>query len=157
MYNRLGIEKSFFYKLYDFNLNDPIRFSSSGLIDSLGNRRPIADYFLQTKNLIGEYIYKETISQDPLVDRYDLNGKSAYVLMIPDEVGRTANYTLNLENISKIKIYHPKSGSDQMDSLIVKCPSEKFEVTVSETPTFILLEKDHIDNGNKNNYCISKP
>ncbi len=149
MYNRLGIEKSFFYKLYDFNLNDPIRFSSSGLIDSLGNRRPIADYFLQTKNLIGEYIYKETISQDPLVDRYDLNGKSAYVLMIPDEVGRTANYTLNLENISKIKIYHPKSGSDQMDSLIVKCPSEKFEVTVSETPTFILLEKDPIDNGNK--------
>lgn len=138
MYNRLGIERSFFYMLYDTDLFSTIQFASSGLIDSLSNRRPVADYLYQTKNLIGEYFYQETLSQNPLVDRYELNGKSIYVMMVPDEIGRTTTYALDLKSIHDIKIYTPKAGSYKMDSLSVKDNTGKFQVSVSETPIFII-------------------
>ncbi len=149
MYNRLGLERSFFYMQYDSNPYNPTQFASSGLIDSLRQRRPIADYLYQTKNLIGNYVYKETISQDPLVDRYELNGKSAYALMIPDEVGRTGNYTLTLSNINDIKIYYPKAGSDKMDSLSVTDSTNNFHLTVTETPIFVIPGQEVIANNNQ--------
>lgn len=138
MYNRLGIAKSFFFNMYDYDIANTTQFASSGLIDTLRNRRPLADYLFQTKNLLGEYIYKETLSQDPLVDRYELNGKSAFALMIPDEKGRTANYTLDLGNIKDITVYTPKAGSDSMDSLYIKECSGKFNLQVTETPIFVI-------------------
>lgn len=138
MYNRLGVDRSFFFMSYDFDINNGTQFASSGLLDSLKNRRPLADYLFQTKNLLGEYIFKETISQDPLVDRYELNGKSAYMLVVPDEKGRTVDYTLTLKRIKDIKVFTPKAGSDTMDSLSMKECSGKFNLKVTETPIFII-------------------
>jgi len=149
MYNRLGLERSFFYMLYDSDLSNATQFASSGLVDSLRQRRPIADYLYQTKNLIGDYVYKETISQDPLVDRYELNGKSAYALMIPDEIGRTGNYTLSLNNVNDIKIYSPKAGSEKMDSLSVTDNTHNFHIAVTETPIFVIPGQS-VDNNNQN-------
>ncbi|MEA5140293.1 T9SS type A sorting domain-containing protein [Arcicella rigui] len=138
MYNRLGIARSFFYMLTDFDINNGTQFASSGLIDANKNRRPLADYLYQTKNLLGEYIYKETISQNPLVDRYELDGKSAYMLVVPDEKGTTIDYTLKLKRIKDIQIFKPKAGSDTMDSQGMKECSGKFNLQVSETPMFII-------------------
>jgi hypothetical protein len=138
MYNRLGVEKSFFFMLYDDNPLNPVQFSSSGLINQDKSRRPIADYLYQTKNLIGDYVYKQTLSLDPLVDRYELNGKSAYILTIPDEIGRTGSYTLNLGNIHDIKIFTPKAGSEKMDSVSVSNSNGQFQIAVTETPIFVI-------------------
>ena len=124
--------------LYDDNPLNPVQFSSSGLINQDKSRRPIADYLYQTKNLIGDYVYKQTLSLDPLVDRYELNGKSAYILTIPDEIGRTGSYTLNLGNIHDIKIFTPKAGSEKMDSVSVSNSNGQFQIAVTETPIFVI-------------------
>lgn len=136
MYNRLGVERSFFYEVYDDNFANPIQFGSSGLINQDQSRKPAADYIYQTNKLMGNYVYMETISQDPLVDRYELNGKSAYVLAIPDEKGRTANYTLNLNNVIKANIYTPSVGIDSMNVTSISGVGGKFSLTVTETPMF---------------------
>ena len=137
MYNRLGVERSFFYEVYDDNFANPIQFSSSGLINQDLSRKPVADYIYQTNKLMGDYVYMETISQDPIVDRYELNGKSAYVLAVPDEKGRTANYTLNLNNVSKANIYTPRLGVDSMNVASFSSVGGNFSLTVTETPMFV--------------------
>ncbi|MEA5429353.1 T9SS type A sorting domain-containing protein [Arcicella lustrica] len=138
LYNRLGVAKTFFYEIYDDNFANPLHFSSSGLINQDKTRRPAADYLYQTNKLMGEYVYKETISQDPMVDRYELNGKSAYVLFIPDEKGRTGSYTLNLGNVSKGNLYAPKVGADSMSVSALTGSSGKFTLNVTETPIFFI-------------------
>ena len=138
MYNRLGIERSFFYELYDDNFENPIQFGSSGLIDKNDIRRPAADYIYQTNKLMGDYVYKETISQDPLVDRYELNGKSVYILVVPDEKARTSKYTLDLPSVSKATIYTPKIGADAMDEVSISSIEGEFLLTVTETPIFLI-------------------
>jgi endoglucanase len=134
---RNGIEKVFFYQMYDDNPNGGI-FSSSGFINEDQTRRPSADYFLQTKTLFGEYVYKETINSDPVVDRYELNGKSVYVLVVPDEVGRTGQYNLTLGGTGIAKIYTPKAGSSNMDLQELPLIEGKVTVPVSETPIFVM-------------------
>ena len=138
LYNRLGVAKTFFYEIYDDNFANPLHFSSSGLINQDKTRRPAADYLYQTNKLMGEYVYKETISQDPMVDRYELNGKSAYVLFIPDEKGRTGSYTLNLGNVSKGNLYAPKVGADSMSVSALSGNAGAFTLNVTETPIFFI-------------------
>ncbi len=137
LYNRLGIERSFFYELYDDNFPNPIQFASSGLINQDKTRKPVADYMYQASKLIGNYVYKETLSQDPIVDRYELNGKSAYIAYIPDEVGRTGTYTLSL-NATQAKIYTPLAGSDTMSISQKAITNGSLTLALSETPIFIL-------------------
>lgn len=138
MYNRLGIEKSFFYEIYDDNFINPLQYASSGLINQDKTRRPSADYLYQTRKLMGEYVYKETISQDPIIDRYEYNGKSGYILLIPDEKGRTADYTLNLGNVSKANLYTLAIGADSMSVTSLVGNAGKFTVNVTETPIFLI-------------------
>ncbi|HVG15041.1 MAG TPA: T9SS type A sorting domain-containing protein [Chitinophagaceae bacterium] len=138
LYARSGVERVFFYQLYDDNPLSNTQFSSSGLINSNRTRRPAADYLFQTKNLLGQFIYKETINSNPIVDRYEHNGQSAYALVVPDEKGRTTNYTLHLGAFDSATIFSPKTGSDVMDKRSVKLSSQQISITVTETPLFIL-------------------
>lgn len=138
MYNRYGIARSFFYEMYDDNVANPWRFASSGLINADKTRKPIADYLYQTNNLVGDYVYKETLSQDPIVDRYEKNGQSAYVLYIPDEVGRTGNYTLTIPGATGAKMYTPMAGRDTMDVATLSGGTGTFNVVVTETPVFVI-------------------
>ncbi|WP_411275034.1 hypothetical protein, partial [Daejeonella sp.] len=113
LYARRGIKKLFFYQLFDDNTYSSIQYGSSGLVEGL-NRRPAADYILQTTNLMGNYTYQQTLSQDPLVDVYDYNGRKMYVLVIPDEKGRTGTYQLNLGTAASATIYSLQAGSAEM-------------------------------------------
>ncbi|GAB4039766.1 hypothetical protein GCM10028774_42150 [Spirosoma jeollabukense] len=138
LYARLGIEKLFFYQLYDDNSTGGM-FGTSGLANGDNmTRRPAADYLYQTKKLFGEYIYKETLNQDPIVDRYERNGTSAYMLVVPDEIGRTATYTLDLGNATQARIYRPKVGSNDMELELVNTNQGKVQVTATETPLFVV-------------------
>ena len=134
---RNGIEKVFYYQMYDDNPLAGI-FGSSGLINDNETRRPSADYFFQTNKLFGEYVYKETLNHDPIVDRYELDGKSLYILTVPDEVGRTANYNLNLGATGLAKIYTPTPGSDNMAMQEMPVNNGNITVTASETPIFVI-------------------
>ncbi|MCE7069401.1 carbohydrate-binding protein [Dyadobacter sp. CY327] len=135
---RHGIEKVFFYQMYDDNPAYDWMFGTSGMINDDFSRRPVTDYFIQTKNLFGDYVYKETIHADPVVDRYELNGKSLFILAVPDEVGRTAEYTLNLGESGIAKVYTPTAGSDYMAVQEKGIVDGKVTVTVTETPIFVI-------------------
>ncbi|QKZ14410.1 carbohydrate-binding protein [Spirosoma sp. KUDC1026] len=134
---RLGIDKVFFYQMYDDNASGGM-FATSGLANSDQSRRPAADFLLQTGKLFGEYVYKETTHTDPIVDRYELNGKSMYMLVVPDEKGRTAKYSLDLNGATSAKIYRPKAGAADMDWEEVQAAGGLLTVTVTETPLFVV-------------------
>jgi endoglucanase len=137
MYARTGVERIFFYQLYDDNFLNPTQFGSSGLINTNKTRKPAADYLMQANKLLGEYTYKETIHNDPLIDRYEHDGQSAYVLLVPDEKGRTADYSLDLPGADSVKIYTPTIGRDSMSMQKQKI-TDKLEIKVTETPVFII-------------------
>ncbi|WP_288429759.1 T9SS type A sorting domain-containing protein [uncultured Spirosoma sp.] len=143
MYSRVGIDRLFFYQMHDDNAAIPVQFYSMGLINDNKTRKPAADYLYQVKNLLGAYTYKETLNTDPLVDRYELtsNGQTrqAYMLVVPDEKGRTATYELSV-GTGTVKLYTPKIGSDDMTvTTLMPGSTGKVKVAVSETPVFVLV------------------
>ncbi|GAB3255314.1 hypothetical protein GCM10027347_16300 [Larkinella harenae] len=137
-YARSGVDRIFFYQMYDDNFLNPTQFGSSGLINQDFTRKPAADFLYQANKLLGEYKYKQTISTNPIVDRYEYQGKSAYVLVVPDEVGRTAQYTLDLGSATHAKVYTPKIASDTADVQTLNTSAGKLTLTVTETPIFVI-------------------
>jgi len=114
------------------------RFSSSGLLNKDRSRKPAADYIFQANKLMGNYTYKSALSKTPLVDIYELNGKLAYVLVKPSEDGSSAEYTLELKNVRQAKIYRPEVGKNEMSMKLLKVVKGKLQLTVTETPLFVL-------------------
>ncbi|GAB3771194.1 hypothetical protein GCM10028818_09710 [Spirosoma horti] len=139
LYGREGVDRIDFYQTYDLNLDCPTQFCSMGFMNADFTRKPTADYFYQAKKLIGEYVFKESISTNPNVDRYERNGQSAYALWIPDEVGRTAQYSLNLGTSSAARIYTPQAGRDTMALQIRPTVNNQVTLTLTETPQFVIV------------------
>lgn len=144
-YARSGVERVFFYQMYDDNFLNPTQFGSSGLIKQDFTRKPAADFILQAGKILGNYVYKETINTNPIVDRYEYQGKSAYVLVVPDEVGRTAQYTLDLGTASFAKVYTPKMASDTADMQKLNTSAGKLTLTVTETPIFVIASNQVVN------------
>jgi hypothetical protein len=136
LYIRYGIKRVFFYQLFDDHAGGTTQYATSGLAEGI-KRRPAADYILQTGKLMGNYAYIKTISLDPLVDQYKLGNKTMYVLTIPDETGRTGNYTLDLGKAKAANIYHLKIGAGVMDKNQVNTMNGKLQIEVTETPVFV--------------------
>ena len=136
LYARHGIKKVFYYQLYDDNTANPIQYGSSGLVNGL-NRRPASDYIYQASKLMGKYLYKETISTDPVVDVYVLGNKKMYVLAIPDEKNRKGSYELNLPGAKTATIYNLQAGSDAMIIQKAEASGGKLKIEVTETPIFV--------------------
>lgn len=141
LYVRAGIDKVFFYQLYDDKPGNPKQFSTSGLINSNRSRRPAADFISQVKSIFGDAVYKKTVSYDPVVDIYELKGRQAYVVVVPDQKGRVKAVELNVGNAANALLYSPKAGSDNMFVRSVKPEGGKIVVTATETPVFVLPEE----------------
>ncbi|MFC0517861.1 hypothetical protein ACFFGT_26850 [Mucilaginibacter angelicae] len=135
LYIRHGIQRVFYYQLFDDTPNAGVQYATSGLAEN-GKRRPAADYILQASKIMGNYNYVSTINADPLVDKYISGTKLMYVLTIPDQQGRTGTYTLNL-GTPKASIYTLKKGTDDAATTQVNTVNGKLTVNVSETPTFV--------------------
>ncbi|MGF7073102.1 hypothetical protein [Mucilaginibacter sp. 3215] len=135
LYIRHGIQRVFYYQLFDDAPNAAVQYATSGLAEN-GKRRPAADFILQTSKLIGNYTYSGTINTDPLVDKYSLGLQSMYVLTIPDYQARTGTYTLNL-GTAKANVYTLKTGADNVVKTTLKTVNGKLIVKVTETPIFV--------------------
>jgi endoglucanase len=148
LYARMGVERTFFYMLDDVDTNSSTQFSSSGFVYPNYSRKPNADYVRQAKKLLGEYEYKETISVNPLVDRYELAGQSIYVVVKPTQNGSTMSYSLSLPFASGgAKIYTPKVGQDTMSVTTATYTGGSLTVTAGETPIFIRAAAGGIPTG----------
>jgi hypothetical protein len=137
LYMRHGVERLYFYQLFDVAANNPTQYATSGVAEN-GKRRPVADYILQTTKLMGNYTYSKTINADPLVDVYVSGKKTMYVLTVPDQKARTALYTLDLGLAAlTANVYKPTAGADAMTKTTGIPVAGKLNVTVTETPIFI--------------------
>jgi hypothetical protein len=139
MYARHGVSRVFFYIAYDIappGTDTESPFGTSGLLNQ-DSRRPAADYLLQTRNLMGEYVYDNTISNDPVVDVYKYKNKTMYVLLIPDEKDRQEDYELDLNTAKRARIRYLKPGSDTMIIKDVSTTNGILKVHVTETPIFV--------------------
>ena len=140
LYARWGVERAFMYQLSDDNPTNPIQFGSSGLINADHTPKPAADFLRQTAQLFGDFAYNGTLNSDPIVDRYQAtDGRTAYALVIPDEQGRTASYTLGLGGIDTVTVCRPVSGQATMNTTKVRVQNGQLALTVTETPTFVLV------------------
>ena len=137
LYARWGVERTFFYMLADDNAASSVQFSSSGLVNADRSPKPAADFLRQANALLGNYTYTGTLNNDPLVDRYEANGKTIYALVVPDEKNRTASYTLDLGSATTATIYQPTAGQDGMTATPVAAPGGRLTLTVTETPQFV--------------------
>jgi hypothetical protein len=138
LFARHGLNRAFFYQLFDDTPNNPGVFATSGLaVDNVG-RRPAADYFYQAKALVGGYSFVKTLNADPLVDQYTNGTKTMYAMMIPDQKGRTGTYTLTIANNNPLTVYTPQAGANAMASVQVTPVNNKAAINVTETPIFVI-------------------
>jgi hypothetical protein len=136
LYARHGLKSSFFYMLEDAAPNKPGRFATSGFV-SENKKRPAADYFLQTKKLLGLYSYEQTIARDPIVDVYNMKNKKIYVLYVPDQVDRRTIFELSLPGATLAKVYHLQPGADDLRTETIALKNEKLKLELTETPIFV--------------------
>ncbi|MBD1364302.1 hypothetical protein IDJ77_10825 [Mucilaginibacter sp. ZT4R22] len=139
LYIRNGVKRLFFYQLFDAFPNKEEQYATSGLAENK-KRRPAADYILQATKLMGNYNYVGTISQDPLIDKYQNGSKIIYTLTIPDQTGRVGTYTLELGSAKSAFIYKPVPGADMMTPTKLKVVNGKVTLQICETPCFLQVE-----------------
>lgn len=140
LYARYGIKKLFFYELYDDNITNATQYASSGFVTADLKRRPAANYTLQLKNLLGNYSYRETISQNPLVDVYRLGAKTIYAMVVPTQEGKTATYNLSVSGAKQFIIHQLSATSNTMVKRTEKPVNNSLKVTITETPVFVELQ-----------------
>ncbi|WP_262247651.1 hypothetical protein [Parapedobacter soli] len=143
LYARNGVSKLFFYMLHDVNANSTTQYMSSGFIDKESaewTTKPSWNYLQQAKEILGEFYYQSTISDDPFVDKYVLDDRTIYSLVVPDEQGRSVDYELDLGNQTKqVKIYQLDAEAISAQSVITSVKNGKIKLTVTETPIFVEL------------------
>jgi len=142
LYVRHGIKRTFFYMLDDFDAKSTTQYASAGFAEG-HNKRPVADYFLQAKKLIGNFYFMQNLNADPIVDVYGLNDRKIFVMFVPDEKNRKAVYNLNLGDASSAKVYTLVPGASSMSSKIVAAPKGILNITLTETPVFVEAVKGH--------------
>jgi hypothetical protein len=136
LYIRHGLKKSIFYLLNDVDAESATQYSSSGFMDN-NKRRPVADYFYQVKKLMGDFQFQENISTDPMVDVYGLGDRKIYILFIPDQVGRSKTYQLDLGAATSARVYTLVPGANEMSVQTIATTNGKLPLTITETPIFV--------------------
>lgn len=136
LYERHGLQRTFFYMLDDVEVKSTVQYSSAGF--AVGHvRRPVADYFLQTKKLLGDFHFLRNNGTDPVVDIYGQGKRKIYVLYVPDQKNRTAAYQLDLAGAKKARIYTLVPGAAEMAVKDVAASSGKLSLILTETPVFV--------------------
>ncbi|MEO3406979.1 hypothetical protein AAFN85_23895 [Mucilaginibacter sp. CAU 1740] len=135
LYMRHGIQRLFFYQLFDDTPNADVQYATSGLAEN-GKRRPAADFILQVNKLLGNFTYAGTINADPLVDKYVSGSKTMYILTVPDQKARTNTYVLDLGTV-KANIYTLTKGANDAAKQTASTNNGKLSVSVSETPIIV--------------------
>ncbi|GAB3567290.1 hypothetical protein GCM10027578_17940 [Spirosoma luteolum] len=153
LYTRVGIDRLFFYQLYDEDPANPIQFSSMGLLNGDKTRKPAADFLRQANQLLSGYQFSDTVATTGgpaglIVDRYvpitaggrrmRNEAKAAYVLLIGDERGRTGTVNLPVAAGDTVQLCIPTAGRSAMMRSWLVSKTGTIPITVSETPVFVM-------------------
>lgn len=143
LFSRAGIQKVFFYELFDDNPQSDMNFSNSGLINADRSPRPVADYMAQVNKMFGQYTYALSLSSDPVVDKYTLSGKDMYVLYLPSQQGLSKSFTLDLGKADSVDIFTPDSGPSATKLRVQAVTNGKILLPIGETPQFVFAHNLH--------------
>jgi hypothetical protein len=141
LYARTGVQKVFYYELCDDNPGNNNRYATSGLVERTRQNRPSANFVAQVAKKFGGYTYKQTLNKEPFVDQYSTGASDMYSLVLPTESGKKATYSLNVGKASEASIYTPTPNSAEMSEQKVRVGGGKIDITVTETPVFVVVEK----------------
>lgn len=139
LYAKHAVQKVFFYQLFDFDAegkNSGTPYGKCGLVNR-DSRRPTANYFVQVNQLMGNYRFVETVSKDPVVDKYAYQSKELYVIFVPDEKDRKENYTLLLPETKQVAIHHLQYEDILMQKTLHEVVDGKIALEATETPVFV--------------------
>lgn len=141
LYARKGIDRVFFYQLFDDDAGKTCQFCTTGLADEgARKRRPALDFLLQARELIGSFVYSESLESNPVVDVYVNKQKKIYVLYSPTETGVEREYLLRLPaGVNQVKLHRMAENSDHatVENKVVN--DGKLTLQLTETPIFIEL------------------
>ncbi|GAB2689112.1 hypothetical protein GCM10027037_09780 [Mucilaginibacter koreensis] len=137
LYARYGINRLFFYQLFDDTPNSEARFATSGLSEET-KLRPAADYILQLRKLMGNYRYEKTVNQQPLIDIYRQGNKTLYVITNTDDAHQI-NYNFKTLNHRQVALYRLNAGGDAAVKTILTASKNQVALKLSGTP--VVLEE----------------
>jgi hypothetical protein len=137
LYARHGVDRLFFYQLFDDTPNSEARFATSGLSDET-KRRPAADYIVQLRSLMGSYRYQQTISQQPMIDVYRHGEKKLYVLINNNDTHQV-NYAFKTKNHKQVALYQLTPGADAATKTIRTVKQNQVILQLNGTP--VVLEE----------------
>ncbi|UYQ95291.1 hypothetical protein MKQ68_09300 [Chitinophaga horti] len=139
LYARKGIDRLFFYQLFDDNPGQECQFCTTGLADEANRkRRPALDFLMQANQLIGDMVFTSSLSADPVVDVYTKNASKVYVLYSPTESGRKISYALSVPaETTQVKLFRLAEGKDAPEMELLAVQKGKINLVLTETPIFI--------------------
>ncbi len=140
---RIGLERVFFYEMYDDN---PFggQFATSGFLND-STLRPAADFSNQVIRNFGNYVFKENLAHNPEVDRYEYLKQSMYAVWMPTQSASTKNISLEVGKMDSVSIYFPKTASDTMLVARATNTMSTITLTATETPQFLIPHLHLID------------
>ncbi|WP_295124341.1 hypothetical protein [uncultured Chitinophaga sp.] len=141
LYSRKGIDRLFFYQLFDDNAGQSCQFCTTGLADEAARkRRPALDFLMQANALIGNCVYTSSQSNNPVADLYTNNEKKIYVLYSPTEAGKEISFTLRLPAGTKqVKLHRLAEGQRVTTTQSISVENDKLSLILTEIPVFIEL------------------
>jgi hypothetical protein len=121
--------------------NMPQQFNNMGFInnnDSIYTRRPAFDYLVQVNNLMGNYVFSDSVNSIPKVFHYTKNGSNdIYAIWSPTQNGTMGNYNLTVPTNANLRVWQPRTGNDTMSLQNIKISGTTYSVAYSETPIFV--------------------
>ncbi|MFC0320185.1 MULTISPECIES: hypothetical protein [Olivibacter] len=144
-----GVDRAQLYMLRDVNPNDPIQFSSSGLVSEKGVWEPKTSwYYVYTmKNVLTNMVFAgEERSTHPTILIYKFKHLSknelVYVLWSGTSTGyQQNNYRLKIKSRARhATIIEPIVGKTRGKRIDQRIKNNRIELNVNEKPTFVLVK-----------------
>lgn len=138
LYARQGVQKVFYYQMYDDNPSAGQKYATTGLMEGETTTRPAAAYLGQVKNYFGGYAFKSSNSQTHIVDQYQNNQKqNLWIVYYPSEKGQSGNVELTVGASKMAYVYRPTPKGLEMKKEQIPVVNGKCILSVTETPLFV--------------------
>lgn len=139
-----GVDGITWYQAFDDNGALPYVYQTCGLLNSDNSRRPVADFLVQARALMGTYTFRERRSTNPRVDIWQGAGRARMaVLWLPVEDDQQRTYALPYSGPpgapaqSAALYYTPTAGAGAMMPAPLPVRAGVATVPLSENPVFV--------------------
>lgn len=142
---RTGIQRMFYYQLFDYNLEASTKFASMGLVDKQMKNKASLDRLCQFTKLLTGYHFEKNIGHSPEVDVYTNGSLKAWIIWMPTMQGKQANCTINLSDETMgVTLYQSKFGIAEWEKTNYANGTSTIELLATETPVVLMQDSNII-------------